>query len=70
MEWFCRRDEAGRATNYNAWTTTVHTEVAERMLQETGLKDKNLVTKKKTVDKMDAMVKEYKDMRQKAEGSG
>ena len=70
VEWFCRRDEDGIPANYEAYATSAYTEVAEKMLQETGLIDKALTTKKKAADKMDSMVKAYKDMRMKAEGSG
>ncbi|KAF6235230.1 hypothetical protein HO173_006424 [Letharia columbiana] len=70
VQWFCSRNKKGVAVNYKVWATSTHTDVAERILKDTGLVDKPLVTKKKAADKMDAMVKDYKDMRMKAEGSG
>lgn len=41
------RDEKGVAINYEAWTTGNHTDVAARMLVETGLEGKDRVTKKR-----------------------
>ena len=70
VDWFCRRDEEGIPVNYESWKTTAHTSVAEIMLQETGLINKGRATTKKAADKMDAMVKDYKRMRMKAEGAG
>lgn len=70
VEWFCKRDDEGIPANYEAWTTSVHLDVAEKMLQATGLINKKLATKKKAADKLDAMVKDYKNMRMKAAGSG
>lgn len=70
VEWFCKRNENGIPINNEAWVTRTHTDVAERMLEETGLANKQLATKKKASDKIDAIVKKYEDMRIKAEGSG
>ena len=51
-EWFCRRDEAGNSTNYDAWTISSYTDVAKGMLEETGLENKPLATAKKATDKL------------------
>lgn len=69
-EWFCKRDEDGERVNYQAWTKGNHSDAAERMLQDTGLHQKEGVTKKKTTDKMMDMIKQYKDLRATVEQSG
>ena len=57
VEWFCKRNEEGIPANYEAWATRTHTDVAERMLEETGLVNKQLAMKKKASDKVDAIIK-------------
>ena len=70
VEWFCKRDEAGIPITYEAWVTSAHTDIAQRMLEETGLENKQLATKKKAADKLDTMIKDYKDIKMKVEGPG
>ena len=45
-------------------------EVADRMLNDTDLINKDMVTKKKAADKLENMVNSYKNMRTQAQGSG
>lgn len=70
VTWMGQRDEKGIAVNYKAWTTGNHTDVAARMLVETGLEGKDRVTKKKAADKLGDMIKSYKDMRETADRTG
>lgn len=70
IEWFYARDAEGKAFNHEAWGDSNHTDEGERMLEETGLLTKPLVSKKKTADKIENMVKKYKDVQTMAEGSG
>lgn len=58
------------AVNYEAWTSGNHTDVAGRMLVETGLKGKDQVTKKKALNKLGDMIKSYKDMRETIDRTG
>lgn len=37
VEWFCTRSEDGIPANYEAYVTTVHTDVPKRLLQGTRL---------------------------------
>lgn len=69
VDWFCERDEQGIAYNYAAYSTRTHTDIAERMLQETNRCTKPLANKKKAADKLDVMIKQYEDMRLKARRS-
>lgn len=68
--WMDQRDKKGIAVNYKAWTTRNHTDVAAGMLIETRLEGKNRVTKKKAADKLEDMIKSYKDMKETADQTG
>ena len=49
---------------------SIYMDITERMLKDTRLVDKLLMIKKKVANKMDAIIKDYKNIRIKAEGSG
>ena len=70
VAWVGKRNEKGVAVNYKAWTTGNHTEEAGQLLQETGLERKKSVIKKKAADKLEDMVKSYKNMRETANCTG
>ncbi len=70
VDWFCQRDENGVPRNYEDWSTSNHTDVSQRMLQETGLIHKDKANKETASDKMKLMIKNYNDVRTTAEGSG
>ena len=70
VTWFCRRDASVVPVNYEAYSNGNQQTTGEQMLIETGLKDKPGVNKKKASDKINDMIKTYKEWRLKAERSG
>lgn len=46
-EWFCKQDKNGKRVSYQTWTKKNYFDIVERILQDTGLYQKEAVTKKK-----------------------
>lgn len=68
--WFCHRDQHSVPTNYDAYSNENQQATGERMLKDTGLDTKHGVNKQKAADKINDMIKTYKEWQVKAEGSG
>lgn len=70
INWFCTQNEKGNRVNYDIQTTGNHSNTINKMLIQTRLAVKAGVIKKKALDKLVAMIKQYKDLRHTIEQFG
>lgn len=63
VNWVYTCNKKGMAVNYESWTTSNYTKEADRLLQEIGRDEKEIVTKKKATDELADMMKSSKNMK-------
>lgn len=71
VAWLAYQDKFGNLSNFNLYQTGNKTTAAEQLLYDSGIGEtKSRVTKEKPQDKLEIMIKLYKDWRNKAETTG